>query len=67
VLPRSGLLPPGRLYVNPYFNWLFPVDDVGERIQAAIRREGALIIEPASSSDGEVVGPYAIRVIKPRP
>ncbi|MDQ5858447.1 MAG: hypothetical protein M3542_09260 [Acidobacteriota bacterium] len=66
VLPRSGLLPPGRLYVNPFFTWLFPVDDVGERIQAAIRREGALVIEPASSSAGEVVGPYAIRLIKPR-
>lgn len=66
VLPRSGLLPPGRLYVNPYFGWLFPVDDVGERIQAAIRREGALTIEPASSSEGEGVGPYAIRWIEPR-
>jgi len=66
VLPRSGLLPPGRLYVNPYFDWLFGVDRVGERIQEAIRREGALVIEPATRSTGEVIGPYAIRRIEPR-
>ncbi|HEX9150277.1 MAG TPA: hypothetical protein VF958_14060 [Thermoanaerobaculia bacterium] len=68
VLPRAGLIPPGRLYVNPWFDWFFPVDDVGRRIQEAIRRRGALVVGyRAARADGEVVGPYTIRWVKPDP
>ena len=62
VLPRSGLLPPGRLYVNPYFDYLFPVDDVGNRVRAASRRPGVIVVDyRRSRSDGEIVGPFVIR------
>jgi hypothetical protein len=68
VLPRAGLLPPGRLYVNPYFTWFFSVDDIGRRIESALRRRGALVVDyRGSTSDGEAIGPYAIRWMKPRP
>jgi hypothetical protein len=66
ILPRSGLLPPGRIYVNPYFDYLFPVDDVGNRVRAASRRPGVIVVDyRRSRSDGEVVGPFVIRRMQP--
>lgn len=67
VLPRAGLLPPGRLYVNPYFDWFFPVDDVGDRIQAALRAQGGVVVGyRGAPSDEDVIGPYRIQVWKPQ-
>src|SRR5512143_62772 len=67
VLPRSGLLPPGRLYVNPYFSWFFGVDRVEERIQAALRREGGVVVVyRRAASEPDVVGPYRIFRVEPQ-
>ena len=67
VLPRSGLLPPGRLYVNPYFSWFFGVDRVEERIQAALRREGGVVVVyRRAASEPDVVGPYRIIRVEPQ-
>jgi hypothetical protein len=67
LLPRAGLLPPGRLYVNPYFTWFFAVDDVGDRVQAALRRTGGVVVGYRSSRFGrDVIGPYRIFRVKPQ-
>jgi hypothetical protein len=67
VLPRSGLLPPGRLYVNPYFTWFFAVDDIGNRIQAALRRSGGVVVGYRGSALGrDVIGPYRIFPVNPQ-
>ena len=67
VLPRAGLLPPGRLYVNPYFHFFFPVDRVGDRIQAALRQRGGVVVGYRGADSGEeVIGPFAIREVKPQ-
>jgi hypothetical protein len=67
VLPRAELLPPGRLYVNPYFSWFFPVDDVGDRVQAALLRSGGVVVESGSAAPGEErIGPYRIYQVEPQ-
>ena len=38
VFPRSGLLPPGRLYYAPWLSYLARFDSVGERAQEASHR-----------------------------
>jgi len=59
LLPRTGLLPPGRLYVHPWFDWLFPVDRIGERIEQAAARPGTVVVGYRGfASGGEIVGPY---------
>jgi hypothetical protein len=66
VLPRSGLLPPGRLYVNPYFDWFFDVDRVHDRMQAALEREGGVVVGyRGSASGGEAIGPYLLSRVEP--
>jgi Dolichyl-phosphate-mannose-protein mannosyltransferase len=61
VLPRTGLLPPGRLYVHPYFDWFFPVDRIGERIRKAAEAPGTVRVDFRNpKSKGEVIGPYQI-------
>ncbi len=61
VLPRAGLLPPGRLWVHPWFVWFFPVDQAGERIRRASSRPGTVFAGYRGTHPGEIrVGPYAI-------
>jgi len=61
VLPRTGLLPPGRLYVNPYFTWFFPVDRIGERIRKASEVPGTVLVDFRNPKlKGEVIGSYQI-------
>jgi hypothetical protein len=61
VLPRCGLLPPGRIYVHPWFTWFFPVDDVGERVRHAAEAPGTVVVDYRGPSlTGERVGPYVI-------
>jgi hypothetical protein len=61
VLPRSGLLPPGRLWVHPWFVWFFPVDQAGERIRRAASQPGTVFAGYRGKHPGETrVGPYAI-------
>jgi hypothetical protein len=63
VLPRAGLLPPGRLYVHPWLPYLFEFDSVGERItRAALRRGTAVVGFRGANLPGERVGPYIIQV-----
>jgi hypothetical protein len=67
VLPRSGLLPPGHLYVNPYFTWWFGVDDIGNRFEAAFRRTGGVLVEYRGAASGpDVIGPYRIVRVEPQ-
>ena len=61
VLPRSGLLPPGRIYVQPGLTWFFPVDDIGERIRSAAQAPGTVVVDRRRAGlTGERVGPYVI-------
>jgi hypothetical protein len=62
ILPRTGLLPPGGLYVHPWLTFLDPVDRVGERIRLASMRAGTLTVRyRLGASPGEIVGPYVIQ------
>lgn len=68
VLPRSGHLPPGRLYVNPFFSWFFPVDHIGERIRTAAKSPGTVVVGYPSSTPGEErIGPYALFQVPENP
>ena len=61
VLPRSGLLPPGGIYVNPLFDYFFPVDNIEERVHRAAEAPGTVIVgyrRPGLA--GEIIGPYVI-------
>jgi hypothetical protein len=61
VLPRTGLLPPGRIYVHPWFDWFFPVDRVGELIANAARAPGTVIVDRRGPGvPGRRMGPYSI-------
>ena len=64
VLPRSGRLPPGNLWVHPWFDWFFGVDRVGDRIAAASARPGTIVVSfRGTRPRGEAIGPYEIRVV----
>ena len=61
VLPLSGLLPPGRLYVHPWLPYLFEFDDVQTRIvQTAHSRPTAFVGRYGTRSAGARVGPYSM-------
>jgi hypothetical protein len=61
VLPRSGLLPPGRLWVHPWFDWFLPVDRAGQRIRKAAGLPGTVVVGyRGTHPGGERIGPYAI-------
>ena len=63
VLPRAGLLPPGRLYVHPWLPYLFEFDRVAERITRAARRPGTAVVGfRGENTRGERAGPYVIQV-----
>lgn len=67
VLPRAGLLPPGRLYEHPWFYWFFSVERLGERIREAAAKPGTVVVGyRGAHPDGEAVGPYAIVRIRGR-
>ncbi len=64
VLPRSGLLPPGRIYVHPWFEWFFPVDRIGERVAKAVRTPGTVVVDYWKAGvPGKRVGPYVISTV----
>lgn len=66
VLPRSGLLPPGGVYVNPWFDWFFPVERIGERVRKAADGPGTVVVNHgAATAGGEPVGPYSIAKREP--
>jgi hypothetical protein len=61
VLPRSGLLPPGGIYVNPLFAYFFPVDNIGERVRRAAQAPGTVVVGYSRPGlAGQIVGPYVI-------
>jgi hypothetical protein len=67
VLPRSGLLPPGRIYVHPWFEWFFPVDRVGDRVEEAARAPGTVVVDYwRTGVPGKRVGPYVISTVPGR-
>lgn len=64
VLPRSGLLPPGRIYVHPWFEWFFPVDRIGEHVAEAARTPGTAVVDYWKTGvPGRRVGPYTIYMV----
>jgi hypothetical protein len=64
VLPRAERLPPGRLWVHPWFGWFFGVDRVGARIAEESARPGTILVGfRGARPGGETVGPYEIRVV----
>ncbi len=64
VLPRSGLLPPGRIYVHPWFEWFFPVDRIGERVAEAARTPGTVVVDYwRTGVPGRRVGPYVVYTV----
>jgi hypothetical protein len=65
VLPRTELLPPGRIFVHPWLVWFFPVDRIGERVAAAARAPGTVIVDYREAIPGRRVGPYAIFTVPP--
>jgi len=61
VLPRTGRLPPGRLYFHPWLPYEGPVDGVAERIEDAAHRENAIVVSfSRSNASAERCGPYWI-------
>lgn len=61
LLPRSGLLPPGRIYVNPLLGRQFglnDIDSVGERVRHAASASGVVTVK--SGSEGLLRGPYTL-------
>jgi hypothetical protein len=58
VLPLSGLLPPGRLYVNPWLPYLFEFDDVQATITNAARSQPTAFVGYGTGAGR--VGPYAL-------
>src|SRR5262249_29956347 len=41
---RADRLPPGQIYVHPWFDWSFEVDHTGEEIAKAVATPGTLIV-----------------------
>ncbi len=61
VLPQSGLLPPGSVYVHPWLPYLFRFDDVEAEInQTAQSRPTVLVARYGTRPDGARVGPYVM-------
>jgi hypothetical protein len=63
VLPRTGLLPPGRLYYHPWLAYLGAVDSLHERVGRAAAQPGTVVVDYRRVGNrGEILGPYSIRV-----
>src|SRR5262249_54763259 len=61
IYPRSGLVPPGRIYYAPWLTYLAPYDSIGERVRAASRGPGVTWVGYRSSTGRHSgLGPYAI-------
>jgi hypothetical protein len=61
VHPRAEMIPPGRIYQHPWFDFFFGVDQTGERIRRANAQPGTVIVGyRGSGRAGETVGPYVI-------
>lgn len=62
ILPRSGLLPPGGIYVHPWLSREFgldAIDSVGERVEAARRQPGTVLVGMGTQRCR--IGPYSVR------
>lgn len=62
VLPRTGLLPPGRVYYHPWLTYLGSVDSLSDRVGRAAAQPGTVIVGYGHGGQGEILGPYSIRV-----
>ena len=61
VHPRAEMIPPGRIYQHPWFDFFFGVDQTGERMRRANAMPGTVIVGYRGSWPGaEAIGPYAI-------
>ena len=61
VLLRTGLLPPGDVYVHPWLDWYFPREGLDARIRSSDDYRRAWIVGRRSAgTNAEVVGPYRI-------
>ncbi|HEY2798179.1 MAG TPA: hypothetical protein VGK26_09850 [Thermoanaerobaculia bacterium] len=57
---RADRLPPGRIYVHPWFDWFFSVDHTGERVAKAVQTPGTVIVGYRRGPRASGVGPYAL-------
>ncbi len=53
-------LPPGRIYVHPWFDWFFAVDHTGEALEKAIATPGTVVVGYRRGPRAEGIGPYAL-------
>jgi hypothetical protein len=63
VLPRTGRLPPGRIYYHPWAMLPSEVDSIGERTTRESLRPGSIYVfirYGPSDDNAERVGPFAI-------
>jgi hypothetical protein len=66
ILPRSGLLPPGGIYVHPWLSREFgleAIDSIGKRVEAARQQPGTVLV--GMGSEGCRIGPYSLRRLGP--
>jgi hypothetical protein len=57
---RADRLPPGRVYVHPWFPWFFPVDHTGEAVERAAATPGTVVVGYRLSRGSAGIGPYAL-------
>ncbi len=63
LLPRSGRLPPGRLYVHPWLSYFDEVDGIRARTEQAAAQRGTISVAfRRAASTGVIVGPYSVTV-----
>ena len=64
VLARAQRVPPGGIWVHPWLRWYFPIENIRERVLRAASEPGTIRVDYwKEESDGERVGPFAIRVV----
>jgi hypothetical protein len=55
---RADRLPPGRIYVHPWFDWFFSVDHTGEEVAKAAATPGTVIVGYRHGPRAGGLGPY---------
>jgi len=60
VYPRADLLPPGRIYQHPWFDFFFDTDRTGEILAAAKSSPGTYVVGYGREPGAEPVGPFSL-------
>jgi hypothetical protein len=66
LLPATGMLPPGNLFVHFWEWYSLPVDSIGERVRAASQKPGTVTVTFwGPGARGVRSGPYALEAHPP--